>query len=481
MLSREPLFNSFRPLLIVSFCVIFAPVVCHGQIVRPYAQCYLLECTKGEYVAAGSDDNVLRWGRTDGNDQKWTFIPAAGGKYHLQSAKNGKHLNIQGITGNASLYKRRFNDAEQVFSIEPVSDTEAMKLVDPEIYRPFTDLADYRKTQGLTPPYQFVRIVESTRDERLAVGSNGNVLRWPSVNDRTQLFIAVSVVQMSALENNLVRRSARAADFADTAFDKGVGTSRSRIDLKSLTTYMTERGVRLGSVLIGSESDWKGTVFRNFTTDDLNFFILSDKTNVYVSFVGTKTQGNWVVNGAGGAFSSINVQPVFNASRFQGIPVHLGWSLATNEIYDTVVAELELHGVTSKNVYLTGHSLGGALAGHTAYLLMKNGVLPAGRPHQLVTFGAPRYASALFRANFSAQQKRYPLFKAYSLEIDEDYVINSWRDYLITAAALTGGVTGTIASIPEALDVRARRSLSEIANADDSDAHSLSNYVKWVE
>lgn len=142
----------------------------------------LIECTKGEFVAAGSDDNVLRWSGTQGNEQRWRFVKADRtkypNKYHIQCMKNGKYLDVQWTTGNVAIYPNN-GKVEQTFTLWKLDEIEADRYV-PEMYKQYRDLG-----------VDFIMIYESTRDgERVAVGSNGNLVRWSPVNDKTQVFIA---------------------------------------------------------------------------------------------------------------------------------------------------------------------------------------------------------------------------------------------------------------------------------------------------
>jgi hypothetical protein len=117
------------------------------------------ELTKNEYVAAGSDGNILRWGKTGGQEQKWLIVPVtADGYCKIFTLQNGECMAV-GSNGN---------------------------------------IVRWTNTQGIEQQFKFVNrrrsdgsynIQERTQNEYVAVGSDGNILRWGKTDKDEQRFI----------------------------------------------------------------------------------------------------------------------------------------------------------------------------------------------------------------------------------------------------------------------------------------------------
>ena len=117
------------------------------------------ELTKNEYVAVGSDGNILRWGKTDGQEQKWLIVPvSADGYCKIFTLQNGECMAV-GSNGN---------------------------------------IVRWADTQGIEQQFKFVNrrrsdgsynIQERTQNEYVAVGSNGNILRLGKTGKDRQRFI----------------------------------------------------------------------------------------------------------------------------------------------------------------------------------------------------------------------------------------------------------------------------------------------------
>ncbi len=79
--------------------------------------------------------------------------------------------------------------------------------------------------------------------------------------------------------------------------------------------------------------------------------------------------------------------PTQNEDSFDGITVHRGWAIMTNDAFGIVVPILNAH--KGKHVVLTGHSMGGVVATYVMFRLMRDTELVVpGKTNQLVTFGA---------------------------------------------------------------------------------------------
>ncbi|MBE9029759.1 hypothetical protein IQ266_08470 [filamentous cyanobacterium LEGE 11480] len=138
----------------------------------------IIESTKGERVSVGSDGNVSRWSNNGGKAQRWRFIAVEGDKnkaVHIQSMKNGDFLGVA-WNGNMSVHQPN-NDNEQKFRIWKLNATEAKKFA-PAMYEKY-------KQQNV----EFITIIESSKAERVAVGSNGNILRWGHNTEPSQMFV----------------------------------------------------------------------------------------------------------------------------------------------------------------------------------------------------------------------------------------------------------------------------------------------------
>ena len=117
----------------------------------------IVEPTKDERVAAGSDGNILRWSSTGGDEQRWVIYPAPEkpGSYRIQNVQTGKFMAV-GSNGNILLWDER-NDNSQLF----------------------------RFVNGRGDTFH---LQEPTRNEYVSVGSWGNIERWGRAGDDTQRF-----------------------------------------------------------------------------------------------------------------------------------------------------------------------------------------------------------------------------------------------------------------------------------------------------
>jgi Insecticidal Crystal Toxin, P42 len=113
------------------------------------------EFTKNEFVAVGSDGNILRWSASNGDDQLWLVIPVGDRSYRIMTKQNGEYMAV-GSDGNIRRWK----------SVE--GPTQVFRLVN-----------------GDTDTFN---IQEGTENEFVAVGSNGNILRWAKSGGVDQKF-----------------------------------------------------------------------------------------------------------------------------------------------------------------------------------------------------------------------------------------------------------------------------------------------------
>jgi len=113
------------------------------------------EGTRNEYVAVGSDGNILRWAPTAGDEQKWLIVPLRENVYHIRTKSNGEYMAV-GHDGNIRRWAATGGKEQQFRFLRKDAERYAIK--------------------------------ESTQDECVAVGSNGNVLRWACTGGPEQEF-----------------------------------------------------------------------------------------------------------------------------------------------------------------------------------------------------------------------------------------------------------------------------------------------------
>lgn len=111
-----------------------------------------------------------------------------------------------------------------------------------------------------------------------------------------------------------------------------------------------------------------------------------------VSFRGTETPEDWLKD-----FDAL-------ALPFPDIPtaglVHQGFDAVYQTIRDSVIAGVDAAKVNATSMWITGHSLGGAIAILAAIDFAKNAVPPL--VSQLYTFAGPRVGDDTFKALFDA-------------------------------------------------------------------------------
>ncbi|ESA36578.1 hypothetical protein N836_07325 [Leptolyngbya sp. Heron Island J] len=119
------------------------------------------EGTRNEFVARGSNGNVLRWADTGGFEQMWLLIPASESHCKIQCRSTGEFLTVNGL--GQIFCAKEADIPEQEFSFVNYSDG-------------------------------WWNIQESTRDEFVAVSfTDGNVLRWFETRGRDQRFELIPV------------------------------------------------------------------------------------------------------------------------------------------------------------------------------------------------------------------------------------------------------------------------------------------------
>lgn len=213
-------------------------------------------------------------------------------------------------------------------------------------------------------------------------------------------------------------------------------------------------------LLEGNKSAFRLTVNRDFGGNKLNFSVFSDDEIMYVTFWGT-TESNGAANIA---------LPVINSS-YDNAETHAGWAAVAVENYRPIVSQMAAQGLRSKRVIMTGHSQGGAVAGHLMCLLIKNKALNRSKRHRLITFGAPRYGTPSLRAKFNQYiRSNAPQTKAFDIEIREDSKITLWTDIINVGITSDLLYMGTRIDRPKSWCTKPK-----------SDPHTHLNYVKLAD
>ena len=218
------------------------------------------------------------------------------------------------------------------------------------------------------------------------------------------------------------------------------------------------------------------STYRKLGKHEITFLILSDQKEIILAFRGTETRKNWNMNGLPWAADFYEVQRNFvikkdkgaftfsdsakdalmimkvgaNAlvetqylqyaepvqdSNYDDLYVHKGWAAGLEEVWGKVKQGLKAHGIRDKRITITGHSLGGVLAGYSTFRLLKENYLTGDKRHRLITFAAPHYALTNSKGSFTKAleqriRKQAPNMEVYSVEsqgpLGPDYVTLSW-------------------------------------------------------
>ena len=123
----------------------------------------IMEGTKAEYVAEGSDGNILRWANSGKDDQLWLIYPDespvdGSKKYRIQNKGSHQFMTVT-PNGNVHRWATEKNNDSQLFEFKTAE-------------------------RGFS-------IKEGTKNEVIGVGSNGNILRWEHYSGKEQQFIPI--------------------------------------------------------------------------------------------------------------------------------------------------------------------------------------------------------------------------------------------------------------------------------------------------
>lgn len=129
---------------------------------------------------------------------------------------------------------------------------------------------------------------------------------------------------------------------------------------------------------------------------DTQVIIMSNNKMVMAVFRGSETKFN-KENFASSVRDWITTDFAIGKTRVdkwgKGVKIHRGFNRALNLVYDNFKKKCSEHiGLTNKPLWVTGHSLGGALATLAAFRLETDGVVV----HQTEVFGSPRVGNDKF-------------------------------------------------------------------------------------
>jgi len=119
--------------------------------------------------------------------------------------------------------------------------------------------------------------------------------------------------------------------------------------------------------------EWGLTAFKPIEDGSSFGYVASNDSTVVIAFRGTNELIDWSTN--------LDLRPVKVANG----SAHHGFYAASSKLSEEIFAAADHQGVSSKKLWITGHSLGGAMAVLFASECVNRGIEPAG----LVTFGQP--------------------------------------------------------------------------------------------
>jgi len=123
---------------------------------------------------------------------------------------------------------------------------------------------------------------------------------------------------------------------------------------------------------------------------DTQCFLMSDDKNIIITFRGTDSKFDWLAN----------VQTAQDPGPLENTKAHEGFQDALFPVVISLTKHLNNAGL-QKRIWVTGHSLGGALCSLYAGMLIENDLEVYG----IYTFASPRPGSAKFQQQLNAAVK----------------------------------------------------------------------------
>jgi triacylglycerol lipase len=122
---------------------------------------------------------------------------------------------------------------------------------------------------------------------------------------------------------------------------------------------------------------------------DTQCYIMADESNVVVVFRGTDSKEDWFAN----------FQASLDPGPLDGTGAHEGFQDALFPAVISITHCIQQTGTSKKRIWLTGHSLGGALCSLYAGMLIENGLDVYG----VYTFASPRPGSPQFEKQLNSR------------------------------------------------------------------------------
>ena len=158
--------------------------------------------------------------------------------------------------------------------------------------------------------------------------------------------------------------------FSETSLRQGTFSWLTALSLAAASKLSYSAQSVVGDV---ATNDWQFSSADAFSNGDTQGFIAESDAVLLVAFRGTESLGDWLGN--------IDI----NRERRPYGSVHQGFYEAFEAVADKVTPAVSQASGAGKAVWLTGHSLGGALAAITALEMHENATVSG-----IYTFGQPR-------------------------------------------------------------------------------------------
>ena len=162
-------------------------------------------------------------------------------------------------------------------------------------------------------------------------------------------------------------------------------------------TYKSEADIK--DVVLNK---WKFTDCEFFKRRNIEAFVAVNDEVIIIAFRGTESIEDWLTD------LKTKFFPIKRGRR-----VHQGFNEGLDYIWDDLLDLLNHYNDTHRTIWLTGHSLGGALA-----TLAVDRLLDGWQINGLYTFGSPRVGDKKFRKHFDSQFRH----RTYRFVNDEDIV-----------------------------------------------------------
>ncbi|OKH18757.1 lipase family protein [[Limnothrix rosea] IAM M-220] len=159
--------------------------------------------------------------------------------------------------------------------------------------------------------------------------------------------------------------------------------------------YQPKQKIEASLKNLGFDLEGRNFFLSNPDTDT-QCFVVGDRQKIIIAFRGSERKiADWATN-------TKAIRTNFSEDKTLGT-VHRGFNAALNSLWPELETEIQALRTANQTIWLTGHSLGGALATlATAKLHLDNSQIPVSG---LYTFGQPRVGSQKFSIAFNSQLK----------------------------------------------------------------------------